>query len=102
ALLDVAHAYPRWNVIVAHGGPGTPVRAAAELVEHTDNAYVELSTSMPDLPVVREVVQRVGRDRLLFGSDAPLLDAAYALGLYADSGAGLEATAAVGREVFGW
>jgi predicted TIM-barrel fold metal-dependent hydrolase len=101
-LLEVARAHPRWKVIVAHAGPGTAVRASAELVERTQNVYMELSTSMPDLPVVREVVRRAGRERLLFGSDAPLLDAAYALGLYADAGADLEATTATAREVFGW
>jgi predicted TIM-barrel fold metal-dependent hydrolase len=64
--------------------------------------YVELSTSFPDLPVVREVVQRVGPERLLFGSDAPLLDPAYALGLYVDAGADLAHTTQTANEVFGW
>ena len=102
ALAEVARAHPRWKVILAHGGPGTTVRAASELVERTDNVFVELSTSFPDLPLIREVVQRVGRGRLLFGSDAPLLDAAYALGVYADAGADLAATASTAREVFDW
>ncbi len=101
-LEEVARAHPRWKVIVAHAGPGTAVRAVAELVACTDNVYVELSTSMPDLPVVREVVQRVGHERVLFGSDAPLLDASYVLGLYADAGADLSATTTAAREVFGW
>jgi predicted TIM-barrel fold metal-dependent hydrolase len=102
ALEEVARAHPRWKVIVAHGGPGTPVRAAAGLVERTDNVYVELSTSFPDLPVVSDVVRRTGPGRLLFGSDAPLLDAAYALGLYADADADLGATSAAAHEVFRW
>jgi predicted TIM-barrel fold metal-dependent hydrolase len=102
ALCEVARAHPHWNIIIAHAGPGTPVRESASLVERTDNVYVELSTSFPDLPVIRDLVQRVGPDRLLFGSDAPLLDAAYALGVYADAGADLAATTRVAREVFGW
>jgi len=102
ALAEVARAHPRWKVILAHGGPGTTVRAAAEIVERTDNVFVELSTSFPDLPLIREVVQRVGHGRLLFGSDAPLLDAAYALGVYADAGADLAATTPTAREVFDW
>jgi predicted TIM-barrel fold metal-dependent hydrolase len=102
ALTEVANAHPRWKTIIAHGGPGTPVRAAACVVERTTNVYVELSTSFPDLPVVREVVGRVGAERLLFGSDAPLLDAAYALGLYADAGADLVATTRTACKVFDW
>ena len=45
-------------------------------------------------------MRRVGPERLLFGSDAPLLDPAYALGLYADAGADLERTTDVATDVF--
>ena len=100
ALACVATEYPRWKVIVAHGGPGTPDRATAALVERTPNIYVELATSFPDRAITREVVRRVGPERLLFGSDAPLLDPAYALGLYADAGADLERTTDVAKDVF--
>ncbi len=54
ALIEVATAHPGWKVIVAHAGPGTPCREAASVVERTRNVYVELSTSFPDLPLVRE------------------------------------------------
>jgi predicted TIM-barrel fold metal-dependent hydrolase len=101
ALADVASASPDWKVIVAHAGPGTPGRLAAALVERTSNVYVELSTSFPDLPTTREVVRRISPQRLLFGSDAPLLDPAYVLGIYADAGADLARTAAAARDVFG-
>ncbi|MBV9324748.1 MAG: amidohydrolase family protein [Chloroflexi bacterium] len=101
ALLQVATDYPTWKVIVAHAGPGAPSREAARLVRSAENVYVELSTSFPDLPVVREVVRAAGPDRLLFGSDGPLLDPAYVLGIYADANADLSATPHVAREVFG-
>jgi predicted TIM-barrel fold metal-dependent hydrolase len=100
-LAEVVSAYPDWKVIVAHAGPGTPVRAAAALVERTSNVYLELPTSFPDLPTTREVVRRSGPERLLFGSDTPLLDPAYVLGIYADAGADLARTVAVARDVFG-
>jgi predicted TIM-barrel fold metal-dependent hydrolase len=100
ALACVAADYPAWKVIVAHAGPGSPSREAASLVERTQNVYVELATSFPDLPVVREVVRRVGPDRLAFGSDSPLLDAAYVQGIYADAGADLGRTIDVARQVF--
>jgi len=101
ALASVAREYPTWKVIIAHAGPGTPSREAACVVTGSRNVYLELSTSFPDLPIAREVVRRVGRDRLLFGSDAPLLEPAYVLGTYADAGADLAATSDVARAVFG-
>jgi predicted TIM-barrel fold metal-dependent hydrolase len=101
ALADMAAEYPTWRVVVAHAGPGTPSRAAADLVESTPNVYVELSSSFPDLATTRDVVRRVGPDRLLFGSDAPLLDPAYVLGTYADACADLSRTTDTAREVFG-
>src|SRR5207245_7505387 len=81
ALFEVATAHTDWKIIVAHGGPGTPVRETATLVERTDNVYVELSTSFHDLPVVREVVQRVGPDCMMFDSVATELAVAYAHGM---------------------
>jgi predicted TIM-barrel fold metal-dependent hydrolase len=102
ALYEIALEFPEWNLIVAHAGPGTPSREAARLVESTSNVYVELCTSFPELPVVREVVRVAAREgRLLFGSDAPLLDPAYAMGVYADAGVRLSATGGAAREVFG-
>jgi predicted TIM-barrel fold metal-dependent hydrolase len=100
ALSCVAAEHPKWKVIVAHGGPGTPSREGARLLAHARNVYVELPTSFPDLPVAREVVRAAGTDRLLFGSDAPLLDPAYVQGIYADAGADLTCTSDVAREVF--
>jgi predicted TIM-barrel fold metal-dependent hydrolase len=100
ALACVAADHPSWKLIVAHAGPGSPSREAASLVERTPNVYVELSTSFPDLPVARDVVRRVRADRLLFGSDAPLLDPAYVQGIYADAGADLALTTDVARHVF--
>jgi predicted TIM-barrel fold metal-dependent hydrolase len=100
-LADVANAFADWKVIVAHAGPGTPVRETANLVERTRNVYAELATSFPDQTTVAEVVQRIGPERLLFGSDLPLLDPAYVQGIYADAQATMDCTSGVAREVFG-
>jgi predicted TIM-barrel fold metal-dependent hydrolase len=99
-LYEVASAFPDWRVIVAHAGPGTPSLQAADLVERTSNVYVELPTSFPDRRIAGEVARRAGPGRLLFGSDAPLLDPAYVQGIYADAHADLTATAGAAREVF--
>jgi predicted TIM-barrel fold metal-dependent hydrolase len=101
ALADVAAEYPTSKIIVAHGGPGTPSRAAGDLIERTSNVYVELCSSFPDLETTRELVRRAGPDRLLFGSDAPLLDPAYVLGIYADARADLARTTDAACDVFG-
>jgi hypothetical protein len=102
ALRDITAQFPGWRMIVAHAGPGTPSREAVRLIESTSDVYVELSTSFPELPVVKEVVRVAAeRGRLLFGSDAPLLDPGYVLGVYADAGADLADTSSAAREVFG-
>jgi predicted TIM-barrel fold metal-dependent hydrolase len=101
ALADIAGSHPGWRVIVAHAGPGMASRECVQLLQATRNVYVELSTSYADLPVVREVVKTAGPSRLLFGSDAPLLDPAYVQGIYADAGADLAGTTAVAETVFG-
>jgi uncharacterized protein len=100
ALGEVAGAFSSWKVVVAHAGPGTPVRETAELIGRTSNIYAELATSFPDREAVREVVRRIGPERLLFGSDAPLLEPAYVQGIYADACADMACTAALAREVF--
>jgi predicted TIM-barrel fold metal-dependent hydrolase len=100
ALATVANEYPDWKLIVAHAGPGTASPEAAHLVAQTRNVYLELATTTPDLPVIKELVARVGPERLLFGTDAPLIDPAYVLGIYADAGADLSQTSTLADMVF--
>jgi predicted TIM-barrel fold metal-dependent hydrolase len=101
SIAQIAGAHPDWRVVVAHAGPGMPSRECAQLLQATSNVYVELSTSYADLPVVREVVKVAEPDRLLFGSDAPLLEPAYVQGIYADANADLATTAPLAKKVFG-
>jgi predicted TIM-barrel fold metal-dependent hydrolase len=101
ALAEIASSHPDWSVIVAHAGPGLASRECVQLLHATSNVYVELATSYADMPVVREVVEAAGPARLLFGSDAPLLDPAYVQGIYADAGANLAGTTEVAEMVFG-
>jgi predicted TIM-barrel fold metal-dependent hydrolase len=100
ALATVAKEYPEWQVILAHAGPGTPSPETAHLVSQTRNVYVELATTSPDLVVIKELVARVGPERLLFGTDTPLIDPAYVLGIYADAGVDLGATTRLAEEIF--
>jgi len=86
ALTEMAHAHPGLAIIVAHGGYGgggclEGIWAAKE----ADNLYLEFSTSGPHRETIREAIDTVGPDRVLFGSDAGALDRGFVLGAYVDA-----------------
>ena len=82
ALREVALAYPEWAIIKAHGGG----REAAQEVADAPNIYFEFAATGRFSKVVREVIEVLGVDRLMFGSDATLLSIGSALGAYHDMG----------------
>lgn len=84
-LRRIAREHPRLPIIVAHGGLGFPDLPAARLAATVDNVYVEMSSSFAQIPTVREVVSAVPGDKLMFGTDAPLLDPGFVLGTYQDA-----------------
>lgn len=86
ALGAIARRHPRLPIVVAHAGLGVPSLEAAHLAAQTDNVHLELGSSYAQLPTVRELVRIAPRQRLLFGTDAPLLDPAFVLGTYIDTG----------------
>jgi predicted TIM-barrel fold metal-dependent hydrolase len=86
ALAGIARAHPQLPIIIAHGGLGTPSVEGAALTEAHPNVYLEMCSSFADLATAREVVRRVPPGKLLFGSDAPLLEPAFILGTYQDAG----------------
>ena len=53
---------------------GRRASRAPALAAATDNVHLELSSSFANLPTVRRAVAIAGPERLLWGSDAPLLD----------------------------
>jgi predicted TIM-barrel fold metal-dependent hydrolase len=84
-LLRIARRHPRLPIIVAHGGLGFPDVPAARLAAEADNVYVEMCSSFAQIQTVREVVRAVPRHKLMFGTDAPLLDPGFVLGMYQDA-----------------
>lgn len=86
ALGVIARRHPRLPIIIAHAGLGTPSVEGARLAASNDNVYLEMSSSFAHLPTVRAAVTIAGPDRLLWGSDAPLLEPAFVLGTYLDAG----------------
>lgn len=85
ALGAIARRHPDMPIVIAHGGLGTPSVEGARLAATHDNIHLELSSSFAHLPTVREAVAIAGPDKLLWGSDAPLLDPAFVLGTYQDA-----------------
>jgi len=86
ALGTIARRHPRLPIVIAHAGLGAPSIEGARLAASNDNVYLEMSSSFAHLPTVREAVAIAGPERLLWGSDAPLLEPAFVLGTYLDAG----------------
>ena len=85
-LEAIARRHTRLPIIVAHSGLGVPSLEGANLAASTDNVYLELGSSYAQLQVVRELVRITPRHKLLYGTDAPLLNPAFILGTYIDTG----------------
>ena len=86
ALAAIAASHPGLPIVIAHGGLGTPSIEGARLAATHDNVYVEWSSSFADLRTVRAAAAIAPPERILWGSDAPLLDPAFVLGTYERAG----------------
>lgn len=86
ALLAIARKHQRLPIIVAHAGYHRPQPSAADVVNQTPNVHIELASSKADIRDAQDLVGAVDAERVLFGSDAPLLNPAFVLGLYQDLG----------------
>ena len=64
--------YPAARIVLGHMGHGNIVyiNAAIDVAARNPNVYLETS-GMPMHTKIREAVDRVGPDRVLYGSDAP-------------------------------
>jgi predicted TIM-barrel fold metal-dependent hydrolase len=92
ALLTIARKHPKLPIVIAHAGLGTPSIRAGELAAGTDNVYLEMCSSFASLTEVRRLVATAPVERVLWGSDAPLLDPGFVYGTYADALLSPEAT----------
>lgn len=82
ALHDLAIAHPKLPIILAHGGGfNTP-----KIMRDVPNVYFEFSGSGISCDGIRNALDVLGPERLLFGTDQDLFDAAFALGGYWDAG----------------
>jgi uncharacterized protein len=86
ALLEIAHRHPALPIVIAHGGLGTPSEAAGRLAASAERIYFELSSSFASRDQVRRAVALAPVERILWGSDASLLDPGFVYGTYEDAG----------------
>jgi len=72
SIEELVRRFPDARIILGHMGHGNIVyiNAAIDVAARNPNVYLETS-GMPMHTKIREAVERVGPDRVLYGSDAP-------------------------------
>jgi uncharacterized protein len=86
-LADVAARVPGARLIAGHMG-ATSWRLVPEAADRSDRIWFEPCWSAPEAGRIRWIADRIGVSRLMFGTDATLIDPAVAFG--AIEAAGLE------------
>ena len=78
---DIAREHPRAKIILGHSGVTYDgCQQAIEVARQHDNLYLDTASSQPHIGMIERFVREVGADRVLFGSDIPLLEPAAQLG----------------------
>ena len=93
---EVARMYTNVSWVLGHAGNLEAGRVeAVEAAKHAPNIYLETATSWGGNGAIEFLVEGAGQDRVLFGSDMPLMDARYQIGRVATSAISDEAKHAV-------
>lgn len=80
-LVEIAPRFPSAVFVAGHSGNVDPQRQEAITVARAwPNVYLETCSSFRTPGVIEELVERAGSDRVLFGSDTPLMDPRSQLG----------------------
>lgn len=77
ALGQVARRYPGMNVLIGHAGGYDSWEMLDEAIEVTkshDNVFLEICAMGRHPGVVEYMIERVGEDKIVFGTDAPFHD----------------------------
>lgn len=77
----IAERYPRATLVLGHGGARrSAFDDAAELAVRHPNLVLEMCGSFMTGRWIRRLVETIGADRVVYGSDFPFLDMRYSLG----------------------
>jgi len=80
-LGTLAERYPRVTVIVAHAASGWPmIEEACTQAEAHANVFLDLTGSQLFCRALETMVERIGAERILFGTDLPFVDPRPGLG----------------------
>lgn len=72
-MTKVCRMFPRLTFVFAHPGEQAAVEAHIERMKACKNAYLDLSgTGLFRLGVLRHLIDAVGKERILFGTDFPI------------------------------
>jgi predicted TIM-barrel fold metal-dependent hydrolase len=83
----LAQRYTNMNWVLAHSGNGRPGQElAVQAAQACPNIYLETCSSFADHKTIDFLVEGAGEDRVLFGSDMPLMDARAMVGRIVTSG----------------
>lgn len=80
-IADIAPRFPHANFVAGHSG-NTPVERAQAIAvaQAHPNVYLETCSTFRIPGVIEQLVNEAGADRVLFGSDLPLMDPRSQLG----------------------
>ncbi len=80
-FIGLSERYPNIRWQLAHAGNGPPGQAqAVEAAQASPNIYLETCTSFGDHGTIEFLVDGAGADRVLYGSDVPLMDPRHHVG----------------------
>lgn len=72
---DIAKRYPNISFLLAHtGGDFQTARERLPIVREFDNVYLEITLTPVTYGVIEYMVNEVGAERVIFGTDAPMRD----------------------------
>lgn len=72
---DIAGRYPNANFVIGHSGNSEPYRSQAiQAARRFPNVYLETCSTFREPGVIERLVAEAGVDRVVFGSDVPLMD----------------------------
>ncbi|MCX7599902.1 MAG: amidohydrolase [Armatimonadetes bacterium] len=86
AMADLAARHPHVNFIMAHACAADSWAAADAATRHR-NLYLDFCCSDASIGRVEYALATCGAEQIVFGSDMDLLDPAFTLGMFLDSGA---------------